>query len=128
MIRLLLDAGASPNSCESAIGMHAIQNAPEHLETIGALRLLLQSGADPNATDIHGRMALFIAASRVFPNRKGSGQPVGSPRTIPNAETVMTLLEYGASLSIQDKRRGHTNEHFRTERPIPALRVLSGKA
>lgn len=61
MARLLLDAGANPNTI-SLFGQPVILTASKHAATIGVLELLLAHGADVNVSNNLGYTALMVAA------------------------------------------------------------------
>jgi len=96
MIKLLIDAGANPNTANGGMGFHPIHIAVGKLETVGVLKILLEKGADPNSTDDLGRTALGLAAHGVPDGRRASRQ------RYPHTEGIDSLLQHGASLTLGD--------------------------
>lgn len=81
--RLLLDAGASPNAVDE-IGWPLVLSAARDVETAVFVKILLDYGADINATNRRLQTALMIGAA--------SG----------NLEATKILVERGAKLNLQD--------------------------
>lgn len=96
MTRLLIDAGANPNPAKGGLRFHLLHIAVGKLETVGALNILLESGADPNATDDLRRTALGLATHGVTDGRRPSRQ------RYPHTEAINLLLQHGASLTLSD--------------------------
>lgn len=84
MARLLLDAGANPNTI-SLFGQPVIHTASKHAETIGVLELLLAHGADVNVSNNLGYTALMVAAK--------NGQ----------LDSVQLLVRSGANVNAVDR-------------------------
>lgn len=86
-MRLLLDAGASPNALDAmdGRGVAAIHLAAQH-QDLRCLELLVQRGADISILDNHGRSAYFYAVDRH------------------NKSAIDRLWELGLDPTIQNKR------------------------
>ncbi|GJC89958.1 ankyrin-3 [Colletotrichum liriopes] len=92
LIALLIDAGADPNSCPNNTPL--LYKVAYNANLTGALKTLLEKGADPNKTNGAGKSALHVLAL-----------PVGSSQantTIQNETAIRLLLQHGASVSQPD--------------------------
>lgn len=94
LIALLIDEGAGPNACPN--NMPLIYTVAYNAALTGALKTLLEKGADPNKTNKTGKSALHVLAS-----------PVGSddnliPNTVLNETAIRLLLQHGAAVSQPD--------------------------
>ncbi|KAH6953867.1 ankyrin repeat-containing domain protein [Ilyonectria sp. MPI-CAGE-AT-0026] len=101
LIALLVDAGANPNATFNQEPL--IQSAACSVNLVGALKALLQKGADPNATNQAGDSALHHLG---FPVRLHQG----SPETGLHETGIRLLLEHHASVRQQNKS-GETPLH-----------------
>jgi ankyrin repeat protein len=91
MLKVLLDAGANPSEAVEQLVLSApALSRVARLGDVGALRLLLARGADPNATGTGGMTPLMMAAA-----------------TTAAPEMVNLLLAKRASATVRDKN-GHT--------------------
>ena len=63
VIRVLLEAGADPNSVFNLMGWSPLYSAAYHGH-VDAVRLLLSAGADPTVYDLDGMTPLHVAASK----------------------------------------------------------------
>ncbi|KAH7009603.1 ankyrin repeat protein [Ilyonectria destructans] len=102
LIALLVDVGANPNMFSSQIPL--IQLTACRVDLAGALKVLLEKGADPNATDKAGASALHRLGYPVPAMRNSS--------TYCLHETgIRLLLRYNASVCQQNKS-GETPIHW----------------
>ncbi|KAL5317168.1 hypothetical protein ACEPPN_014263 [Leptodophora sp. 'Broadleaf-Isolate-01'] len=103
LIALLIDAGADPNSCPNNTPL--IYTVAYDINLTGALKTLLEKGADPNKTNGAGKSALHVLASPVR-----SSQDFVSTST-PNETAIRMLLQHGASVS-QPDNEGESPLHW----------------
>ncbi|KAK1994858.1 ankyrin repeat protein [Colletotrichum falcatum] len=99
LIALLIDAGADPNSWINNLAgfpnnTPLLYTAAHDPNLTGALKTLLEKGADPNKTNGAGKCALHVLALPV-----GSGQ---ASTRFPNETAIRLLLQHGASVSQAD--------------------------
>ncbi|RYO92561.1 hypothetical protein DL766_002358 [Monosporascus sp. MC13-8B] len=94
LIASLIDAGADPNSCPDNAPL--IYTTAHNANLTGALKTLLEKGADPNKTDGSGKSALHVLASPVM-----IGQLAGGPGLL-NETAIHLLLQHKASVSQPD--------------------------
>ncbi|KAH6608263.1 ankyrin repeat [Trichoderma cornu-damae] len=92
LIALLIDAGADPNSCPDKTPL--VCSAAYDANLTGALKMLLEKGADPNKTNGLGKSALRVLATAV-----GVGFP---PHRIQNETAIRLLLQHNASVTRPD--------------------------
>ncbi|RYP82415.1 hypothetical protein DL769_001669 [Monosporascus sp. CRB-8-3] len=116
LIASLIDAGADPNSCPDNTPL--IYTVASNANLTGALRTLLEKGADPNKTDGSGRSALHVLAEPVM-----IGQLAGGPDIL--NETAIHLLQYKASVSQPDTAVGGTETKTLAEAMRAAYHLLS---
>lgn len=104
LITLLVDAGADPNYIWDGIpllctagrdGMSLLLGAAENANLTGALRVLLEKGANPNACDMTGRSALHHIAGMVSQEQ--------FDRPVINEAAIRLLIKYGGSVSLPDQ-------------------------
>ncbi|KAH6975993.1 ankyrin [Ilyonectria sp. MPI-CAGE-AT-0026] len=102
LIALLVDAGANPNSTLNRSS--AILSAAFCMDLVGALKALLEKGADPNVTMHTGVSALhrlgFPVSIKRAPTKRGLHE-IG----------IRLLLEKGASV-LQENKSGETPIHY----------------
>lgn len=92
LIALLIDAGADPNSYPNNTPL--IYSVAYNANLTGALKTLLEKGADPNKTNGSGKSALHVLA-----------EPVGIGQAKPdllNETAIHLLLQHKASVSHPD--------------------------
>ncbi|RYP26125.1 hypothetical protein DL767_008165 [Monosporascus sp. MG133] len=94
LIASLIDAGADPNSCPDNTPL--IFTVAYNANLTGALKTLLEKGADPNKTDGSGKSALHVLAEPVM-----IGQLAGGPDLL-NETAIRLLLQHKASVSQPD--------------------------
>ncbi|KAI1202452.1 ankyrin [Nemania serpens] len=95
LIALLIDAGADPNSRPDDAPL--VYLVARNAGLTGALKILLEKGADPNQTNGGGQSALHVLAKPV---------PVGPTNVTgyrPNESAIRLLLQHGASASQPDE-------------------------
>ncbi|KAF2672419.1 ankyrin [Microthyrium microscopicum] len=92
-IQLLLNAGANPNGFVDSQSqmIRPLHVASRYKESVDGLRILLQNGADVNASTSEDVTGLIIAATKP-PLRRGN-----SPA---NIEGARVLLEFGANVDV----------------------------
>ncbi|KAL5344787.1 hypothetical protein ACLOAV_010184 [Pseudogymnoascus australis] len=95
LISLLIDAGADPNSCPHG-NTPLIITVASNSNLTGALKTLLEKGADPNKTNGSGLSALHVLTEPVEVRQMGGG-----PSVI-NETAIHLLLQYKASVSQPD--------------------------
>jgi ankyrin repeat protein len=95
LIALLIEAGADPNSLSSDWPLIVV--AAAHGNTTGALKTLLEKGADPNKTNAQGLSALHLLASPV------ERQALLSRPTVINDLAIRLLLKHHASAAQPDE-------------------------
>lgn len=100
LIALLVDAGADPNATWH--NMPLLCNAAVDANCTGALKTLLEKGADPNASCKSGRSALHIVAGAV-----SQGQ---FDRPVVNEAAIRLLIQHGGSVC-QPDQQGETPLH-----------------
>jgi ankyrin repeat protein len=93
LIALLIDAGADPNSCPDNTPL--IYGAAYDAALTGALKTMLEKGADPNKTNAFGRSALHVLAEPV-----SMGDQAEPEYT--NETGIRLLLQHKASVSQPD--------------------------
>lgn len=102
LIELLVDAGADPNTTLNRVS--PLQMAAGNLNLVGALKVLLEKGADPNATNEAGDSALHRLGFPVLIHRnlrKRAFHETG----------IRLLLEKNASV-YQKNKSGETPLHY----------------
>ncbi|KAF3491739.1 ankyrin [Arthroderma uncinatum] len=104
-IELLLDAGASIGAQERGIGNTALHMCACFPDTAGAVRTLLERGADVHFRNKRGETA--IAGATVKP----LGPFFQPPQEIYNTDTIKMLLQHGASVFVTDDL-GQTPMHY----------------
>lgn len=92
LIARLFDAGAEPGKAGDAV-----LAAARYVDLAGALKVLLEKGADPDAQSPNGQVALHRLGSPVSVVTEGPG---GALRT--NEAGIRLLLQHGASVSRRD--------------------------
>ncbi|KZL81216.1 ankyrin repeat protein [Colletotrichum incanum] len=92
LIALLIDAGADLNSCLNNTPL--LYTVTYNANITGALKTLLEKGADPNKTNGAGKSALHVLALPVGSSQANTG--------IPNETAIRLLLQHGASVSQPD--------------------------
>jgi len=102
LIALLIEAGANPNG--DTYGEPFIIIAARHIDLVGALKVLLEKGADPNVSNHEGKTALHFLASPTAMHQ--SGPPVRI-----NETAIRLLLSHGASVHQGDTEAGATPLH-----------------
>ncbi|KFY67364.1 hypothetical protein V496_01634 [Pseudogymnoascus sp. VKM F-4515 (FW-2607)] len=95
LISLLIDAGADPNSRPHG-NTPLIITVASNSNLTGALKALLEKGADPNKTNGSGLSALHVLTDPVEVRQMGGG-----PSVI-NETAIHLLLQYKASVSQPD--------------------------
>lgn len=99
LIARLIKAGANPNRTENG-GMTLLMCAASEASSTGALKALLENGADPNIiSEEFGTTALSFAAEAVVEYRVDAS--VERPKFMWNETALKLLLEYGASGTIR---------------------------
>ncbi|KAH7238078.1 ankyrin [Fusarium tricinctum] len=98
----LVDAGADPNATIDRKPI--ILTAARHINLVGALKVLLEKGANPNATDHGGKTALHFLGSPAAIHQSG-------PVVRMNEIGVRLLLGHGASVLQGDDESGATPLH-----------------
>lgn len=101
LIGCLVGAGADPNS--NAEGLSIVIAAAMWADLVGALKALLDQGADPNERGPAGETALHHLASPVHV-KKG-------PKRCLHESGIRLLLQHGASVTIVDEF-GNTPLHY----------------
>lgn len=102
LISHLVDVGADPNAI---IDRQPITlTAARHINLVGALKVLLEKGANPNAAEHRGKTALHFLGSPAAINRSG-------PVVRMNEIGVRLLLGHGASVLQGDNESGATPLH-----------------
>ncbi|KAH6958071.1 ankyrin [Fusarium avenaceum] len=102
LIAHLIDAGADPNVI---IDKQPITlPAARHINLVGALKVLLEKGANPNASDHRGKTALHFLGSPAAVHQNG-------PAVRMNEIGVRLLLGHGASVLQGDDESGATPLH-----------------
>jgi ankyrin repeat protein len=102
LIALLIHAGADPNG--DTYGEPFIIIAARHIDLVGALKVLLEKGADPNVTNHEGKRALHFLALPTAMHQ--SGPPVRI-----NETAIRLLLSHGATVHQGDTEAGATPLH-----------------
>ncbi|UZP38205.1 hypothetical protein NXS19_006021 [Fusarium pseudograminearum] len=97
LIAHLIDAGANPNVIIN--GKPPIITAARSISLVGALKVLLDKGANPDATDHRGKSALHFLGSPTALNRSG-------PVVRLNETAIRILLSHNASVSLGDDESG----------------------
>ncbi|KAM5437741.1 hypothetical protein MferCBS31731_005245 [Microsporum ferrugineum] len=105
VIELLLDAGARINIQQPVSGNTALHISASSPDTVGAVRVLLERGADVHIRNKKGETA--IAGAMVKQRRP----PFKQPREIYNTDAIMMLLQHGASVFVTDNF-GQTPMHI----------------
>lgn len=99
VIGLLIDAGADPNRCR-----HIVNKAATYIDLVGALKTLLERGADPNERrGDQGATALHHLGSPVYVGR--------GPARYCHETGIRILLDYGARVLERDTE-GNTALHY----------------
>ncbi|KAM0389402.1 hypothetical protein ACHAO7_008820 [Fusarium culmorum] len=93
LIAHLIDAGANPNAIIN--GQPPIITAARSISLVGALKVLLDKGANPDATDRRGKSALHFLGSPTALNRSG-------PVVRLNETAIRILLSHNASVTLED--------------------------
>ncbi|CAF3491980.1 unnamed protein product [Fusarium graminearum] len=93
----LIDAGANPNAIINR--QPPIITAARSISLVGALKVLLDKGANPDATDRKGKSALHFLGSPTSLNRS-------RPVVRLNETTIRIILSYNASISLGDDESG----------------------
>lgn len=101
LIGCLVGAGADPNN--NAEGLNIVIAAATWADLVGALKALLDKGADPNGRGPAGETALHHLGSPVH-IKKG-------PKRCLHETGIRLLLQHGASVTIQDEF-GNTPLHY----------------
>ncbi|KAK4076547.1 uncharacterized protein Triagg1_4150 [Trichoderma aggressivum f. europaeum] len=101
LIGCLVSAGADPNS--NAEGQNIVIAAATWADLVGALKALLDQGADPNGGGAAGETALHHLGSPVH-IKKG-------PKRCLHETGIRLLLQHGASVTIRDEF-GNTPLHY----------------
>ncbi|RYP05240.1 hypothetical protein DL764_003947 [Monosporascus ibericus] len=94
LIASLIDAGADPNSCPDNTPL--IYTIAYSADLTGALKTLLDKGADPNKTNRSGKSALHVLAGPVMIR-----QSTHWPKLL-NETAIRLLLQHKASVSQPD--------------------------
>ncbi|CAJ0549794.1 Ff.00g034070.m01.CDS01 [Fusarium sp. VM40] len=102
LISHLVDAGADSNVIVDR--QPIILTAARHINLVGALKVLLEKGANPNATDQGGKTALHFLGSPAAIHQNG-------PAVRMNEIGVRLLLGHGASVLQGDDASGATPLH-----------------
>lgn len=100
LIALLVDAGADTNATWH--DMPLLCNAAVDANLTGALRVLLEKGADPNACSKNGRSALHMVA--------GAVSQAQFDRPVVNEAAIRLLIQHGGSVCRPDQQ-GETPLH-----------------
>lgn len=99
LIELLIDAGADLDNYVSGSGYHLVCKAASNANLTGALKTLLEKGADPNVRPRRtGVTALHILASPVPVGGQNSG------REVLNEVAIKLMLRHRASVTLVDKK------------------------
>ncbi|ATY60169.1 ankyrin domain [Cordyceps militaris] len=99
VIGLLIDAGADPNRCR-----HIVNKAATYIDLVGALKTLLERGADPNERrGDQGATALHRLGSPVYVGR--------GPARYCHETGIRILLDHGARVLERDTE-GNTALHY----------------
>ena len=106
LIAALIDAGANPNAPSPEQGYNPpMWTAAANVNLTGALKMLLEKGADPNqALAVEGKSALHRVAKPVM-----AGPLAGEPAR-QNETAIRLLLRHGANVAQPDKE-GETPLH-----------------
>jgi ankyrin repeat protein len=102
LIAHLVDAGADSNAVINR--QPIILTAARHINLVGALKVLLDKRANPNATDHRGKTALHFLGSPAAIHQSG-------PIVRMNETGVRLLLGHGASVLQGDDESGATSLH-----------------
>ncbi|KAI6750806.1 hypothetical protein HG530_014256 [Fusarium avenaceum] len=102
LISHLVDAGADTNAIIDRRPI--ILTAARHINLVGALKVLLEKGANPDATDHRGKTALHFLGSPAAIHQSG-------PVVRMNETGVRLLLSHGASVLQGDDESGATPLH-----------------
>ncbi|XEV07444.1 hypothetical protein FSHL1_012731 [Fusarium sambucinum] len=102
LIAHLIDAGANPNAIIN--GQPPIITAARSISLVGALKVLLDKGANPDATDRRGKSALHFLGSPTALIRSG-------PSVRLNETAIRILLSHNVSVSLGDNESGGTPLH-----------------
>jgi ankyrin repeat protein len=105
LIAHLVDTGADSNAAIDR--QPIIVTAARHINLVGALKVLLEKRANPNATDHRGRTALHFLGSPATIHQNG-------PAVRLNQTGVRLLLGHGASILRGDDESGATPLHAAT--------------
>lgn len=98
LIELLFDTIKADTNEKSFNGFHLVRSAASNANLTGALKVLLEKGADTDRQDGVGYSALHILASPVPVGRWSSG------RLAMNETAIELLLQHGASVTTPNKR------------------------
>ncbi|CAG1992473.1 unnamed protein product [Fusarium graminearum] len=98
----LIDAGANPNAIINR--QPPIITAARSISLVGALKVLLDKGANLDATDRRGKSALHFLGSPTSLNRS-------RPVVRLNETTIRIILSYNASISLGDDESGANPLH-----------------
>ena len=102
LIEHLIDAGANPNAIIN--GQPPIITAARSISLVGALKVLLDKGANPDATDHRGKSALHFLGSPTSLNQSG-------PVVRLNETAIRILLGHNVSVSLGDNASGASPLH-----------------
>lgn len=114
-VRLLLNAGADPNTVDPHGGLPLISALDSHDPEI--VEMIVQGGADVNRRDPIGTLPLFAAIDREVDGADQLSEPL-------QCGMSQKLLELGADLTLRDSEGQTAIELARKLRHAPFLKLL----